>query len=152
MELDTVTRTKIAQVAGTKSTATALNRIRTAIIDSAAAYAAAAINDTFGTALILPKGSRVVLPVSLSNAANTAASTLSLGIRDAVTKVPIDATAILNAASLAAAQTGQFNTGTKLVNGQYYVMPQDVEIYGTFAGAVTTANAAFRAEVQFVAP
>jgi hypothetical protein len=151
-ELDTVTRTKVAQVAGTKVTATALNRLRVAIIDTAAAYAAPGNGDTFGTALVLPKGSRVTLPITLSNAANTASCTLSLGIRDAVTKVAIDATAILNAASLAAAQTAQFNTGTKLVNGQYYVMPQDVEIYGTFGGAVPGANLAIRAEITFVAP
>lgn len=149
-ELSTVTRTKIAQVAGSKMTATANNRERVAIIDTAAAYSAAN-GDTFGTGIIIPKGARLLAPY-LSNAAGNASSTLSVGIRDAVTGVAVDATALINAASLAAASAGQVSTGTKIVNGQYYVMPQDVELYGTFGGATPLANAAIRVEVQYVAP
>jgi hypothetical protein len=149
-ELSTVTRTKVAQVAGSKMTATANNRERVAIIDTAAAYSAAN-GDTFGTGIIIPKGARLLAPY-LSNAAGNASSTLSIGIRDAVTGVVVDATALINAASLAAASAGQINTGTKIVNGQYYVMPQDVELYGTFGGATPLANAAIRVEVQYVAP
>ncbi|OWY35296.1 hypothetical protein [Herbaspirillum aquaticum] len=149
-ELSTVTRTKVAQVAGSKMTATANNRERVAIIDTAAAYSAAN-GDTFGTGIIIPKGARLLAPY-LSNAAGNASSTLSIGIRDAVTGVAIDATALINAASLAAASAGQISTGTKIVNGQYYVMPQDVELYGTFGGATPLANAAIRVEVQYVAP
>lgn len=149
-ELSTVTRTKVAQVAGSKMTATANNRERVAIIDTAAAYTAAN-GDTFGTGIIIPKGARLLAPY-LSNAAGNASSTLSIGIRDAVTGVAIDATALINAASLAAASAGQIGTGTKIVNGQYYVMPQDVELYGTFGGATPLANAAIRVEVQYVAP
>lgn len=149
-ELSTVTRTKVAQVAGTKATASSNNRERVAIIDTAASYTAAN-GDTFGTAIFIPKGARVLAPY-LSNAAGNASSTLSLGIRDAITGVAIDATALINSASLAAASAGQVNTGTKIVNGQYYVMPQDVEIYGTFGGATPLANAAIRVEIQYVAP
>ncbi|MEN2673383.1 hypothetical protein [Herbaspirillum huttiense] len=149
-ELSTVTRTKVAQVAGSKMTATANNRERVAIIDTAAAYSAAS-GDTFGTGIIIPKGARLLAPY-LSNAAGNASSTLSIGIRDAVTGVAIDATALINAASLAAASSGQVNTGSKITGGQYYVMPQDVELYGTFGGATPLANAAIRVEVQYVAP
>lgn len=149
-ELSTVTRTKIAQVAGSKMNAASNNRERVAIIDTAAAYSAAN-GDTFGTGIIIPKGARLLAPY-LSNAAGNASSTLSIGIRDAVTGVAVDATALINAASLAAASAGQVNTGTKIVNGQYYVMPQDVELYGTFGGATPLANAAIRVEVQYVAP
>ena len=151
-ELNTVTRTKVAQVAGTKSPASAFNRMRVAVIDTPAAYAAPAQNDTAGTALVLPTGSRVLLPITVSSVAGTALSTLSVGIRDAVTKVAIDATAIVNAAAISAAATGQVNTGTKLINGQYYVMPQDVEIYLTFGGAAGLINQAVRVESPFVAP
>lgn len=151
-ELDTITRSRVAQVAGRKATATTLNRNRVAIIDTPAAYAAPASGDTFGTGIILPKGSRLLCPMTLSNAANTAALTLSLGIRDAITKVAIDATAILAATGITSAGTAQFNTGTKMTGGQFYEMPQDVEIYGTFAGAAGTANAAIRAEIPFIAP
>lgn len=149
-ELSTVTRTKVAQVAGSKMNAAANNRERVAIIDTAATYTAAN-GDTFGTGIIIPKGARLLAPY-LSNAAGNASSTLSIGIRDAVTGVAVDATALINAASLASASAGQINTGTKIVNGQYYVMPQDVELYGTFGGATPLANAAIRVEVQYVAP
>lgn len=147
-----VTRTKLAQVAGTKSPASALNGVRVAVIETAAVYAAPAQNDIAGTEIYLAKGTRLLLPVTLSCAAGTASSTLSIGIRDAVTKVAVDATAILNAAAINAAATAQFNTGTKTITGQTYVMPQDVEIYLTFGGAVGTANQAIRAEICFVAP
>ncbi|MEV9317584.1 hypothetical protein, partial [Salmonella enterica] len=60
-ELSTVTRTKVAQVAGSKMTATANNRERVAIIDTAAAYSAAS-GDTFGTGIIIPKGARLLAP------------------------------------------------------------------------------------------
>lgn len=151
-ELKTVTKTAVARAAGTKASASSFNRERAAVITTPAAYAAPAQNDTAGTDLVLPLGARVLLPVTVSNAAGTAASTLSVGIRDANTKVAIDPTAILSAAAINAAQTAQFNTGTKLINGQDYVMPQDAEIYLTFGGAAGAANQAIRVEVNFVAP
>lgn len=146
-----ITRTKLAQVAGTKSPAASLNGRRCAVIETAAVYAAPAQNDIAGTEIYLPKGARVVLPVTVSCAAGTASSTLSVGIRDAVTKVAVDATAIVNAAAINAAATAQFNTGTKLITGQTYLMPQDVELYLTFGGAAGAANQAIRVEVDFVA-
>ncbi|WP_295539270.1 hypothetical protein [uncultured Pseudacidovorax sp.] len=146
-----ITKTKLAQIAGTKTSMGSFNRRRTAVLCTAATYAAPAQNDTAGTALVLPKGTRVVLPVSLSCAAGNASSTLSVGIRDAVTKQAIDAAAIVNGASIASATTAQVNNGTKLVNGQDYVMPQDVELYLTFGGAAGLANQAIRVEVDFVA-
>src|SRR5690606_34188279 len=102
-DLDTVTRSRVAQVAGRKATATTLNRNRVAIIDTPAAYAAPADGDTFGTGIILPKGSRLLCGMVLSNAANTASLTLALGIRDAVTKEAIDATAIMAAKAITSA-------------------------------------------------
>lgn len=146
-----VTKTKLAQIAGTKTSMGSFNRRRTAVICTPATYAAPAQNDIAGTALVLPKGTRVVLPVTVSCAAGTASSTLSVGIRDALTKVAIDANAIVNAASIASAATSQVNTGTKLITGQDYVMPQDAEIYLTFGGAAGAANQAIRVEIDFVA-
>lgn len=151
-ELKTVTKTAIARAAGTKANAASFNRERAAVVTTPAVYAAPAQNDTAGTDLVLPQGARVLLPVTVSNGTGNASSTLSVGIRDAITKTPIDATAILNAAAIATAQTAQFNTGTKLINGQDYVMPQDAEIYLTFGAAAGLANQAIRVEVNFVAP
>lgn len=150
-ELATVTRSAVAIAAGRKTEPTAQNRVRAVLIDTPAAYTAAQ-NDTFGTGIVLAKGTRLLAGPVLSNAANTAALTLALGLRDATTKVAVDATAIMAATAITSAATGPINTGTKITAGQYYVLPQDCEIYGTFAGAAPTANAAIRAEIYYVAP
>jgi len=151
-ELLTVTRTQVSQTAGTKAPAASFNRMRVAVIETPAAYAAPAQNDTAGTSIVLPQGSRLLLPVTVSCAAGTAASTLSVGLRDPKTKVAIDATAVVNAAAINAASTSQVNTGTKTINGQTYLLPQDCELYLTFGGAAGAANQAIRVEVPFVAP
>lgn len=150
-ELATVTRTAIAIAAGQKTHPAAQNRERVVIIDTPPVYTAAQ-NDTFGTGIVLPKGSRILAGPILSNAANTAALTLALGLRDAITKVPVDPTAIMAATGITAAGTAPIYTGTKLTAGQYYVLPQDCEIYGTLAGAAPTPNAAIRAEIGYVSP
>jgi len=147
-ELATVTRSAVDIAAGRRTHPTAQNRVRVAVIDSASVYTAANA-DTFATGLVLPKGSRLLAPVTLSNAAGAASSTLSLGLRNALTKEVIDATAIIAAAALTSAQQVQLNTGTKMINGQYYVLPVDCEIFGTFGGATPTANQAFRVEVSY---
>ncbi len=148
-ELKTVTRTSVAQVAGNKAPGGSFNKDRTLFIDTPAAWSAAN-GDTFATGIIIPAGSRLRGAVRLSTAAGTASTTLSLGIRDARTLVAIDATAVVAAASIATAQEQSLATGTKLTAGQYYVMPVDVEIFGTFGGATPLANQAIRAEVTFV--
>jgi hypothetical protein len=150
-ELATVTRTAIAIALGQKTKPTAQNRVRCAVIDTPAAYTAAS-GDTFGTGLVLPKGSRVLAGPIISNATNTASLTLALGLRDATTKVAVDATAIMAATAITTAATAPVYTGTKITAGQYYELPQDCEIYGTFAGATPTANAAIRAEIEYIAP
>jgi hypothetical protein len=121
-----------------------------AVCEMPAVHAGAAIADTIGFGLTLKKGARLLLPVSLSNGAGTAACTLAVGLRNPVTKVAIDATAILAATAINAAQNIQANTGTKLTNGQRYVLDQDAEIYGTVAGAAIPANQAIRVEVPYV--
>lgn len=151
-ELITVVRSKVDQVAGRKSPAAIQNRLRMAVIQSAAAYAAPAQNDTIGTELYLKQGSRLAGSVLVSMAAGNASSTLSVGIRDAVTKVAIDPTAVLNAEAFSAAQTANRHTGTKITGGQEYYMPQDVELYLTVGGAAGLANQQFRIEVPYISP
>ena len=151
-ELSTITRTSAAIALGQKTNPTNQNRVRVAIFEMPAAYAAPANGDTFATGIVLAKGSRLLMPVSVSNAANAASVTLSLGLRDATTKVAVDATAIVNALAIASAQAVQVNTGTKLTAGQFYTLPQDCEIYGTFGGATPNANVQIRGEIHYVAP
>lgn len=146
-----VTRTKLAQVAGSKAPAASFNRVRVAVITMPATYAAPAQNDTAGTELYLPQGSRILLPVTVSSAAGTASSTLGVGLRSARTKVAIDATAIVAAAAINASATAQVNTGTKVTAGQDYTLLEDAEIYLTFTGAAGAANQAIRVEIPFVA-
>lgn len=124
--------------------------ISTAVCEMPLVHAGAAIADTIGFGHILKRGTRLLCPVTLSNGAGTAASTLAVGLRNPVTKVAIDATAILAATAITAAATAQINTGTKLTNGQRYVLDQDAEIYGTVAGAAIPANQAIRVEVPYI--
>jgi len=121
-----------------------------AVCEMPAVHAGAAIADTIGFGVVLKRGTRLLCPVTLSNGAGTASSTLAVGLRNPVTKVAIDATAILAATAINAAQTIQANTGTKLTNGQRYVLDQDAEIYGTVAGAAIPANQAIRIEVPYI--
>lgn len=151
-ELTTVVRSEVDYQAGRKAHPTELNRQRTAIIDMAATYAAPAQNDTAATHLVIPAGSRIKAPVTVSNAAGTASSTLSVGLRDALTKAVVDATAVVNAVAITTAATAQVNTGTKLINGQFYTLPSDCELYLTFSGAAGAANQAIRIEVDWISP
>jgi hypothetical protein len=150
-ELNTATRTKIAQAAGLKAAPSAMNPERRIFIDTPAVWSAAN-GDTAGTAMVIPAGSRLVPGVSLSTAAGAASSTMSIGLRDANTLVVIDATAVMAATSLTAAQNASVFTGTKSTNGQYYTLPVDCELFLTFAGAAPTANQAVSAMVGFISP
>lgn len=111
----------------------------------------AAQNDTVATGVILKKGSRLLAPVTISGNTNTASLTLAVGIRDPLTKVAIDATALAAATAITTAATVQVNTGTKLTAGQRYVLPQDVEVYFTLAGAAPTASVPLRVEIPYIA-
>lgn len=128
-----------------------LGKLHVAVCEMPLVHAGAQIADTIGFGIVLKKGTRLTLPVSLSNGAGTASSTLAIGLRDAITKVAVDATAILAATAINAAQNIQANTGTKLTSGQRYVLPQDCEIYGTVAGAAVPANQVIRVEVPHIA-
>lgn len=150
-EVLTATRTQIAIAAGRKTEPSAQNKVREVFIDTPPTWSAAN-GDTIGTGIILPKGSRMLAGPTMSQAAGAASSTLAWGLRDPVSKTAIDATAIAAATSIASAACAQVNTGTKFTAGQYYVLPQDAEIYGTFGGATPLANQAIRLELGYVSP
>lgn len=151
-ELLTVVRSQVDKTAGRKTPAAIQNRVRVAVIQSAAVYAAPGLGDTAGTGLTLKQGSRILCPVTVSNGAGTAAGTLSVGLRNPITKVAIDPTAVVAACAITAAATAQVNTGSKVTAGQEYYLPEDAELYLTFSGAVGTANQAIRVEVSYVSP
>jgi hypothetical protein len=114
-------------------------------------HAAYQIGDLIAYGIVLKKGTRLLAPVTLSNNAGTAACTLAVGLRNNLTKVAVDATAILAATAINAAQTIQANTGTKIAAGLRYVLTEDCEIYGTVAGAVLAIDQAVRLEVPYIA-
>lgn len=151
-EVSNITRSGAANVLGQKAHPTAHNRVRTVVVSMAAAYAALSAGDTVGTAIVIPAGSRLLGPVVLSNAANAASVTLAVGLRDAVTKAAVDATAILAATAITSAAAQALLTGTKLTGGQEYTLPQDCEVYLTFAGATSNANVQIRVEIPYVSP
>lgn len=124
---------------------------KVAVAEMPAAYTAAQ-NDTVGSGVILKKGTRLLSGVTISGGTNTASLTCAVGLRNPVTKVAIDATAIAAATAITTAATVQVNTGTKITAGQRYVLDQDAEIYFTLAGAAPTANIPLRVEVPHIAP
>jgi len=121
------------------------------IIEWPAAHAFAN-GDTVGTGMILKRGTRLTALPLISFATGAASSTLSLGLRDPVTKTAIDATAIVNALAITTAATASSATGTKYVNGQRYLLPQDAEVYATLGGATPQANQAIRVEIPYITP
>ncbi len=121
-----------------------------AICELPATHAAYSIADTIGYGIVLKKGTRLLAPVTLSFSTGTASCTLAIGLRDPVTKVAVDATAILAATAITTAGTSQLNTGTKLTAGQRYVLTADAELYGTVAGAVLAIDQAVRVEVPYL--
>lgn len=121
-----------------------------AVCEMPATHSGAAIADTIGFGIVLKKGSRLLCPVTLSNSAGTASCTLAVGLRNATTKVAVDASAIFTARAIDTAQVVQANTGTKVTAGQRYVLDQDCEIYGTVGGAAVPANQAIRVEVPYL--
>lgn len=125
--------------------------VAVAVFEMPLVHAGAAIADTIGSGIVLKKGARLLTPVTLSFSAGTASCTLAFGLRDATTKVAVDATALAAATAVTTAGTSQLNTGTKLTGGQRYVLPQDCEIYATVAGAAVAANQAIRLEVPYLA-
>lgn len=128
-----------------------------AVFEMPTTHAGAAIADTIGSpvagqGLILRKGARLLAGgIVLSNSAGTASCTIAAGLRNPVTKVAIDATAIFAQTAITSAATAPVATGTKVNAGQRYVLLEDAEIYLTVAGAVVAPNQQIRIEVPYIA-
>lgn len=98
----------------------------------------AAINDTIFLGRI-PPGCRIT-GVQINNAAGTAASTMAIGLRSHATGVVIAAAGLSAATAISAAQNVNALTGTLVAAGLSYQTLEEVEVYGTIAGAVTPVS------------
>jgi hypothetical protein len=138
--------------AGRKALFDSQGHTSVAVCEMPLVHAGAAIADTIGFGVILRKGSRLLAGgIILSNSAGTASSTIAVGLRNPVTKVAIDATAIMAQTAITTAATAPVATGTKVNAGQRYVLLEDAELYATAAGAAVAANQAIRIEVPYIA-
>ncbi|OWQ92029.1 hypothetical protein CDN99_06635 [Roseateles aquatilis] len=122
------------------------------LIATTPAVAAYAQNDTLLLATI-QKGSRILRSGKAWNGAFGAGVTLAIGVRNAKTKVVIDAAGILAATSVATAGlVKNLDTGALLNQANGYVVPDDVEVYATLAGAAPTANIQAEFELHYLGP
>lgn len=103
-------------------------------------YAAQAANELWDMGVI-PAGT-LVLPFGvLENATNAASVTLAIGLRSLATGTVVSATQLLAATAITTAARTLINSGAAFTAGVGYVCTEDMIVYGTFAGATTTANA-----------
>lgn len=143
-----VSRQAAKIAAGTKmAPAEAYGKQRVVVLTTPATHAAA-LNDTIGSGITLPVGTRILASSFVSCAAGAASSTLSIGLRDPVSKTAIASAGIASGVALTTASSRlEANTGTLIANGAEYVTTAVSEIYATFTGAAPTANQQVRIEV-----
>lgn len=125
-------------------------RQRVLVATLAAAHAAYAVNDTVLLGVV-PVNSRFLTGAVVSiGGAGTASSTVDIGIRNATTKVVIDADGIAVGADISAAAKVAADTGALVAAAADYLTPADVEVYATVKGAVLAANQQIRFEIPYV--
>lgn len=111
--------------------------------------AALGVNDTMGSGVPIPAGARL-FQSTISCAAGSAGQLFDVGIRDFVTKVVIDQTAIGNGIAVNAAGTFVANNGTKVSGGVDYVTTQMAEVFITNRGAAGPANFQFNVRTAYL--
>lgn len=120
------------------------------LIAGTPAVAAWAQNDTFVIGVV-PKGSRITRSGKVWHGAFGASVTLAVGVRDAVTKVAIDAAGLLAATSAATAGlVKNIDTGALLNQVNGYITLADVEVYATLGGADPTDNIQAEFEITYI--
>lgn len=122
---------------------------RVQLFSSPTLAAALAVNDTMGSSVLIPAGSRL-LQSTISCAAGSAGQVFDVGIRDFMTKVVIDQTAIANGIGVNNAGTYLANNGTKVSNGVDYVTTQNVEVFITNRGAAGPVNHQFNVRTAYL--
>ena len=109
-------------------------------------------NDTMGSGVALPIGTRFGLGSIVSHAAQGTSVTLDIGIRNFKTKVAIAAAGIGSALAVAASGRTAANNGTLLIDGADSVTTEVSEVYFTYTGANPTDNAQMCVEVEVHLP
>jgi hypothetical protein len=145
-------RQAVKVVGGTKNLNADSGRVRTVVLETPAAYAALQIGDTVAGGVYIPAGCRV-LGARVSNNANAASVTISIGLRKKKDGTVLNAGAIASGIAITAATTNPTaaSNGTYLAAGAAaQVLTDDAEVYLTTAGAISTLNVAIRVEVDFV--
>lgn len=122
---------------------------RIVVIGTPATHALAQ-GDTIASGVRLPVGTRFTLGSRVSNAAMGTSVTIDVGIRNADTKVAIDADGIAAAVAVATAGRSALDNGAFIAAGAEYVTDQPSELYVTIGGAAPTASAQLRVEVELV--
>lgn len=122
------------------------------LIAGTPATAAWANGDTFVIGTI-SKGSRILRSSKCWHGAWGASVTMTVGVRDAVTKVAVDAAGLLASASVATSGlVKNLDTGALLNQANGYLVTTDLEVYATFAGATPTANSQAEFEINYLSP
>lgn len=129
----------------------AYGKKRVIVITTPATHSAAQ-NDTIGSGIPLPIGTRFTAGSKVSNAAMGTSATLEVGIRNFKTKAAISASGIGSAVAVASAGRSALDNGALVAAGVEFVTTEVSEIYATFTGATPTANAQLRIEVEVVTP
>lgn len=125
---------------------------RTVVIETTAAYASLAINDTIAGGHSIPAKTRI-LGSRVQCAAGTASSTIDIGLRKKKDGTVLSATAIATGVSIASATTAPLegSNGAYLAGGlAQQILSDDAEPYITIKGAATPANQAIRVEIDYV--
>ena len=125
---------------------------RRAVVITSPATVTWADGDTIGSGFPLPVGTRLMADSIASHAAMGASVVLDVGIRNFATKVAIDADGIASGVAVATAGRPVLNNGALVAAGVEYVTTEVCEVYATLRGAVPTANAQIRIEVDVVTP
>lgn len=149
-EIKSVQMAKLAAVPAQKlATTESHGRVRIMFAALATTHAEGAIADTvvFGR---IPAGARILPTGTLACAAGTASSTLDIGLRRVKDRTVIDADGLAAAVNIASAGSKAINTGALIANGASYVTVEEVEVYGTIAGAVLAANQAMNVQITYV--
>lgn len=125
---------------------------RTVVVELPATYASLGIGDTVAGGVFIPAGCRAV-GGKVSNGANAASVTMSIGLRKRKDGTVLSATAIATGIAISSATTNptDASNGAYLAGGaSAQILTDDAEVFLTFAGAASTANVPIRVEVDYV--
>lgn len=124
----------------------------TVAVATTPAVAAWAQNDTWGTGIRIPKGSRILRSGRLSHGVFGASVTLDLGLRNWDTGAVVDVDGIADGLDVAAAGVKELDGGSLTLAGISNVTTEDCEVYATLLGANPTDNAQAEVEIHWIGP